>query len=113
MYGGNQALDNLTLIVDHNKYQQTAAVADIQPIDPLDAKLEQFGWATRTIDGHSLDATSEAFGWARGVSGAAQAIVANTVKGKGVSLLESAPDQWHGKALPPDESEKALQEIGA
>lgn len=112
MYAGNHALDNLTLIVDHNKYQQTASVDDVQPLDPLDAKIKQFKWETASIDGHSLDEVEKAFDWALGVSGAPQAIVANTVKGKGVSLLESAPDKWHGKALPADEEAKALEEIG-
>ncbi|MDQ3784429.1 MAG: transketolase [Actinomycetota bacterium] len=113
MYAGNQGLDNLTFIVDHNKYQQTAAVADVLPLDPLDAKFKGFQWEATTIDGHSVDEVAKAFDWARGVSGAPQAIVADTVKGKGVSLMEKSPQSWHGKALPPEEEEKALQEIGA
>ncbi len=113
MYAGNQGLDNLTFIVDHNKYQQTAAVADVLPLDPLDAKFKGFQWEATTIDGHSVDEVAKAFDWARGVSGAPQAIVADTVKGKGVSLMEKTPQSWHGKALPPEEEEKALQEIGA
>ena len=113
MYAGNQGLDNLTFIVDHNKYQQTAAVEDVLPLDPLDAKFKGFQWEATTIDGHSVDEVAEAFDWARGVSGAPQAIVANTVKGKGVSLLEETPEKWHGKALAPEEAEKALEEIGA
>lgn len=113
MYAGNHNLDNLTLIVDRNGYQQTDAVDNVQPLDPLDAKLEAFGLAVRTINGHSLDEVAAAFDWARGVEGRTQAIVANTVKGKGVSLLEAAPEKWHGKPIPPDEEEKALAEIGA
>ena len=113
MYAGNQGLDNLTLIVDHNKYQQTAAVEDVLSLDPLDAKFKGFQWEAVTIDGHSIDEIAEAFNWARGVTGAPQAIVANTVKGKGVSLLEETPESWHGKPLPAEEEEKALQEIGA
>ena len=113
MFAGNHGLDNLTLIVDHNAYQQTAAVEEVNSVEPLDAKLEAFKWATRTIDGHSLEEVSDAFDWARGVSGQPQAIVARTVKGKGVSLLESAPHKWHGKPIPEDEEEKALQEIAA
>jgi transketolase len=112
MFAGNHHLDNLTLIVDRNGYQQTAAVDDVQPLDPLDGKLEAFGFAARVIDGHSLDEVSEAFGWARAVTGKPQAIIARTVKGKGVSLLESTPEKWHGKAIPDDEVDKALAEIG-
>jgi transketolase len=113
MYAGNHALDNLTLIVDRNGNQQTGRVDDIQPLDPLDEKLQSFGLEVRTIDGHSLDEVESAFDWACSVSGKAQAIVANTIKGKGVALLEAAQDKWHGKPIPPEEEQKALQEIGA
>jgi transketolase len=113
MYAGNHGVDNLTLIIDHNGYQQTGAVADIQPVDPYDAKLAAFGWATRSIDGHSLDEVTAAFEWANGIEGSPQAIIAKTVKGKGVSLLEAEPGGWHGKPVPQDEEAKALEEIGA
>ena len=93
-------------------YQQTGAVDDIQPLDPLDAKFDAFGWATRGIDGHSLDEVAEALSWARGISGRPQAIIARTIKGKGVSLLEAKQGGFHGKPIPPDEEAKALQEIG-
>lgn len=112
MYAGNHGLDNLTLIVDRNGYQQTAAVDDIQSLDPLDEKLKSFGFEVKVIDGHSLDEVAAAFDWARSVTGHPQAILACTVKGKGVSLLESAPGKWHGKPVPKDEVEKALAEIG-
>ena len=113
MYAGNNGLDNLTLIVDRNGHQQTGAVADIQPLDPLEDKLASFGLAVKTIDGHSLDEVAAAFDWARSTSGKAQAIVANTVKGKGVSLLEAEQGKWHGKPIPPDKEAEALAEIGA
>ena len=113
MYAGNHGLDNLTLIVDHNGYQQTDAVANVQPLDPLTEKLEAFGWAAREIDGHDLGEVASAFEWARGTSAKPQAIVARTIKGKGVSLLEAAPGKWHGKPIPKDEEAKALEEIGA
>ena len=113
MYAGNHGLDNLTCIVDHNGYQQTGAVADIQPLDPLTQKYEAFGWAAREIDGHSLDEVTDAFDWVRGVKGKPQAVIARTVKGKGVSLLEADPGNWHGKPIPADEEAKALEEIGA
>ncbi len=112
MYAGNHGLSNLTLILDRNGYQQTAAVAEIQPLDPLQDKIEAFGWSARTIDGHSLDEVETALSWARSVKDAPQAIIANTVKGKGVSLLEATPGKWHGKPVPADEEEKALEEIG-
>ncbi|CAN5545604.1 transketolase [soil metagenome] len=112
MYAGNHGLSNLTLIFDRNGYQQTAAVAEIQPLDPLQDKIEAFGWSARTIDGHSLDEVETALSWAQSVKDAPQAIIANTVKGKGVSLLEATPGKWHGKPVPADEEERALEEIG-
>jgi transketolase len=112
MYAGNHGLDNLTLIVDRNGYQQTGAVEDIQSLDPFEDKLTAFGFDVITIDGHSLDEVTKAFEWVRTVSGRPQAIIAKTVKGKGVSLLEEAPHKWHGKPIPPEEEAKALAEIG-
>ncbi|MEA2447802.1 MAG: transketolase [Actinomycetota bacterium] len=113
MHAGNHGLDNLTLIVDRNQNQQTGWVANIQPLDPLDAKLSSFGWEVRVIDGHSLDEVAQAFEWARNTSGKPQAIIANTIKGKGVKLLEEAQDKWHGKPIPPEELERALEDVGA
>ena len=113
MYAGNHGLDNLTLIIDRNNNQQTGRVADIQPLDPLDEKLAAFGLAVRTIDGHSLSEVNEAFDWARATKGQSQAIVANTIKGKGVALLEAGQDKWHGKPIPFDDEARALEEIGA
>jgi transketolase len=113
MYAGTHKLDNLTLLFDRNRYQQTDAVAEIQVLDPLDQRLKSFGWAVSEIDGHSVDEVAGAFEWARATRGEPQAIIANTVKGKGVSLLESTPEKWHGKPVPPDEEDKALAEIGA
>lgn len=113
MFAGNSELDNLTLIVDRNGYQQTDAVSNVQPLDPLDEKLRAFGFETKVIDGHSLEEVAEAFEWARGVSGKPQAIIAKTIKGKGVSLLEAKQGGWHGKPIPPEDEAKALEEIGA
>ena len=113
MYAGTHKLDNLTLLFDRNRYQQTDAVAEIQVLDPLDQRLKSFRWAVSEIDGHSLDEVAGAFESARSKRGQPQAIIANTVKGKGVSLLESTPEKWHGKPVPPDEEDKALAEIGA
>lgn len=113
MYAGNHGLDNLTLIIDRNGYQQTGAVDDIQPLDPLEDKLRAFLWEVRTIDGHSLSEVAGAFDWARSVSGSPQAIIANTVKGKGVSLLEATPGKFHGKPLTEGQRDDALEEVGA
>jgi transketolase len=113
MHAGNHAVDNLTLIIDRNGNQQTGPVDGIQSLTPLEEKLRAFHWEVRTIDGHSLDEVADAFEWARGVTGAPQAIIANTIKGKGVTFLEERQDSYHGKPVPPEERDKALAEIGA
>lgn len=113
MFAGNHGLENLTLVFDRNGYQQTSAVDDVQPLDPLAKKVEAFGWEVREIDGHSLDEVGEAFEWARSVKGKPQAIIARTIKGKGVALLEAKQGGFHGKPIPPEEEAKALEEIGA
>ncbi|MGH2754105.1 MAG: transketolase [Actinomycetota bacterium] len=113
MHAGNHGLDNLTLIIDRNGYQQTGAVDDTQPLDPLAQKLGSFGWQVMAIDGHVLEQVRDAFDWARSVKDAPQAIIARTIKGKGVSLLEAKQGGWHGTPIPPDEVDIAVAEIGA
>jgi transketolase len=71
-----------------------------------------FGWAVRTIDGHSLSEVAETLEWAQGVTETPQAIIAKTIKGKGVKLLEEAQHKWHGKPIPPEEEARALADIG-
>ena len=111
MFAGNHGLSNLTVIVDRNGYQQTGAVDEVQPLDPLDDKFRAFGFEVRSIDGHSLDEVADALSWCRRISDKPQAIIARTIKGKGVSLLEAKQGGWHGKPIPPDEEAKALQEV--
>lgn len=113
MHAGNQRLNNLTLIIDRNAHQQSAPVDEVQPLSPLEDKLRAFRWEVRSIDGHSLREVADAFGWARSVQSGPQAIVANTIKGKGVSFLEARQASFHGKPLPQDQAEVALEEIGA
>jgi transketolase len=113
MYAGNHGIDNLTLVIDRNGFQQTDAVDNIQPLDPFEEKLEGFHWQVKSIDGHSLSEVADAFDWARGIKDRPQAILARTVKGKGVSYLEARQSSFHGKPVPPDEVPKALEEIGA
>lgn len=110
MFAGNRAIENLTLIIDRNRYQQTGKVEEINDLDPLADKLRAFKWEVKEINGHSLEEVAEAFDWARSVKGKPQAILASTIKGKGVSFLE-AEGNWHGKALPADKLEEAYAEI--
>jgi len=103
-------LDNLTVIIDSNNGQIDGHVREIMPLDPLAEKLKSFNWDTREIDGHDLDAIDAALGAVKAVKGRPQAIVARTVKGKGVSFMEDSV-AWHGKAPNPEECAQALKEI--
>lgn len=105
------ALGNLICIVDHNGYQQTGAVADVLPLAPLAEKWRAFGWHTREIDGHDLPVVLDALRSAAQATDQPQAIIAHTIKGKGVSFVETNY-AYHGKALTPEEAERALEELG-
>jgi transketolase len=112
MAGGHFKLDNLLVILDRNGYETDGSTESIMGIDPIADKLRAFRYETIEIDGHDLGAILEAFARARAVRGRPTAIVANTVKGKGVSFMEHQ-HAWHGKAPNRDEAQKALAELGA
>lgn len=104
-------LGNLVCVVDHNGYQQTGAVADVMPIEPLAEKWRSFGWHTEEIDGNDMEQVLDALRSANAVEGKPAAIIAHTIKGKGVSFVE-ADFRYHGRALTPDEAARALKELG-
>jgi transketolase len=106
---GHQRPDNLIAVVDYNKYQLDGAISDIIELAPLAGKWQTFGWRTREIDGHDLGAVTEALSWARAQPEPA-CIVANTVKGKGVSFMENE-NRYHGVAPNDDELRRALAEL--
>ena len=106
---GHHRPANLFVIIDYNKYQLDGAVADIVDLAPLPAKWEAMGWRTRAIDGHDLSQVSTAFEWALDVGGPA-CIVANTIKGKGVSFMEGE-NRYHGVAPSEEELAEALEEL--
>jgi transketolase len=111
MAAGHHRPPNLIAIVDYNKYQLDGAIADIIDISPLGGKFESFGWRTTEIDGHDIRQVMAALTWARGLSQPA-CIVANTVKGKGVSFMEHE-NKYHGVAPTKDELDRALAELDA
>ena len=112
MAAAHFGLDNLTAIIDHNKYQQTGPVFETMDYRPFADKWRASRWHVEEIDGHDQQAVLDAFHRVQPVTGQPQVIIAHTVKGKGVSLLEN-DFSWHGKALSPEQAEAALAEIGA
>jgi transketolase len=112
MAGGHFKLDNLLVLLDRNGYETDGSTESIMGIEPIADKLRAFRYETIEIDGHDFGAILDAFARARATRGRPTAIVANTVKGKGVSFMEHQ-HSWHGKAPNRDEAEKALAELGA
>lgn len=111
MAAAHHNVDNLTAIVDNNRMQQSGMVEDVLDHMPLKEKWAAFGWHAIDIDGHDQDAVQKAFAEAQSTKGRPTAIVAHTVKGKGVSFVE--PDfTYHGRALTKDEAARALKELG-
>ena len=104
-------LDNLIAIVDHNNGQIDGPVKEVMDIEPLTDKLRAFNWEVQAIDGHDLAAVAGALAkaWAA-KDGRPQAIVAGTVKGKGVSFMENNI-AWHGNAPKKKDADKAVAEI--
>jgi transketolase len=111
MAGAHYELDNLVAIVDHNTLQITGRTRDVCSNEPLDEKFAAFGWTVKQVDGHSIAALSEVLG-ARASDGKPVAVIANTVKGKGVSFMEDVAKWHHG--VPTDaEYQAALKELNA
>ncbi len=105
-------LDNMVCILDYNKAQIDGFVKDVMPLEPVADKWRAFGWHVIEIDGHNYDQIFNAFDNARSTKGQPTFILADTVKGKGVSFMEGKVD-WHGKAPSEEEAKQALAELGA
>ncbi|MGD9045197.1 MAG: transketolase [Desulfobacterales bacterium] len=110
MAAPNFKLDNLTAILDYNHLQNDYSVDDIMPIHPAVDKWRAFGWHVLEIDGHNMTQVVAALEEAKSHQGNPTMIVANTVKGKGVSYMENVCE-WHGKAPCQEEADQALEEL--
>jgi len=111
MEAGHYRLDNIIAIVDCNRLQIDGLVNDVMQVEPLAAKYAAFGWDVLRIDGHNMSQIVDALEQAREVTGRPVMILADTIKGKGVSFMENQPG-WHGKAPNREELAKALDELG-
>ena len=112
MFANHYKLDNLCVILDYNKLQIDGPVAEVIGPAPFEPKLEAFGYNVISIDGHDFEEIDAAFKAARECKGRPTAIVANTVKGKGVSFMENKVN-WHGNAPKDPDYETAVTEIKA
>jgi transketolase len=112
MTGAHYRLDNLCGIVDVNGLQIDGFTKDVMNLEPLADKWRAFGWNVIEVDGHILEEVIKAFGEASKFKGKPTVILANTVKGKGISFMEHRAE-WHGKAPTREEAETALKELEA
>ena len=103
-------LDNLIMILDHNNGQIDGPVDQVMNIEPVGDKLRAFGWNVQMVDGHDLAAVEKVLANAQQTGGKPHAIVAKTIKGKGVSFMENNI-AWHGNAPKKEDADKAVKEI--
>ena len=112
MFAAHYKLDNLCMIIDNNGLQIDGKVSDVMNTMPYDTKLKAFGWHVIEIDGHNYDEILNAFKEAKETKGKPTAIIAKTVKGKGVSFMENQAG-WHGKAPNEEQYLQAKSELEA
>jgi transketolase len=110
MWAGHRKLDNLVVIVDNNNLQIDGPVDKVCSPYPIDKKFEAFNFHVININGNDFDELRAAFKEARETKGMPTAIIAKTLKGKGVSYMENSVD-WHGKAPNDAEYEQAMEEL--
>ena len=110
MFAGFHKLDNLCVIIDNNNLQIDGTVEEVCSPYPLDKKFESFNFHVINIDGNDMEAIRQAFEEAKATKGMPTAIIAHTVKGKGVSFMEHQVG-WHGKAPNDEECAIALEDL--
>ncbi len=111
MFASNKGLSNLTAFIDYNNLQIDGTIGEVNSAEPFDKKFEAFGWHVITIDGNDFDQIEAALNEA-GTVGKPVAIIAKTVKGKGVSYMENAVN-WHGAAPNDELYAQAIEELNA
>lgn len=112
MSAGHYGLDHVIAFVDHNHLQIDGNNDEVMTVNPIEDKFRAFGWNVMTIDGHDYDAISQAVDAAKATTGKPTLIVAETIKGKGVSFMEDQVG-WHGVAPTAEQGERALAELRA
>ena len=110
MFAAHYKLDNLCVIVDNNNLQIDGPINEVNSPYPIDKKFEAFNFHVINIDGHDFDAIDAAFKEAKATKGQPTAIIAKTVKGKGVSFMENQAS-WHGAAPNDEQYEIAMADV--
>ncbi len=111
MTSAHYKLDNLCVIIDNNNLQIDGAVTDVMSVYPIDKKFKSFGFEVINVDGHNIKELIQAFENAKKIKGKPTAIIANTIKGNGVSFMEDEAG-WHGKAPNEEQYNKAMEDLG-
>jgi transketolase len=110
MSASHYKLDNLCAILDNNGFQIGGEIDKIMSPKPIPEKWQAFGWHVIEIDGHNMKQILDAYSKAEKIKGKPTMIVANTIKGKGVSFMEKVAD-WHGKAPSEEQAQLALADL--
>jgi transketolase len=110
LFAGHHKLDNFILILDYNKMHALGPSKDTLQLEPIAAKFKAFNWTTKRIDGHSLPQIARTFSTLPSMNGKPIVIIADTIKGKGVSFMENDL-RWHYACPDPEEKELACCEI--
>ncbi len=110
MSAGHRKTNNLIAVVDNNRVAQDNITADLKVVEPIDRKFEDMGWHVQRVDGHDIPQLIDALEAAVNEVAMPSVIIADTIKGKGVSFMEGNP-AFHGKAPSQEQYEKAVEEI--
>lgn len=112
MFAPHYKLDNVTIFVDFNGLQIDGDITKVMNSTPIDKKFEAFGWNVVTCDAHDFDSIEAAVSAAKACKGKPTAVIAKSIKGKGVSFMENEAG-WHGKAPNEEEYKQAMKDLGA
>ena len=112
MFAPHYKIDNVTIFVDFNGWQIDGDITKVMNPTPIDKKFEAFGWNVVTCDAHDFDSIEAAVSAAKACKGKPTAVIAKSIKGKGVSFMENEAG-WHGKAPNEEEYKQAMKDLGA
>lgn len=110
MTAAHYKLDNLVAIVDRNMNQIDGTTEDVMALEPLPEKWEAFGWHVQVVDGHDTDAIKEAINTAKAMKEKPSVIIANTIKGKGISFMENQY-KWHSGQITEEQFAQGMREL--